>query len=334
MSRMHLRYLSLFLILSACAPMPVDRGSSNQLSELDRITSKEAVTPRQKRQLLLSTPYVIELIPDFEGYEFSKSRKGPGTDINECIDSALNIEINHTQFVLDFIKEKEDSAARAGDVVAVGAGAVGIGAIGAGIMAIAIMGPIASSLGASSGVISSLASTAATSAASSLATTIGPLVLLGAIATESDRASIDERVAADNSIKAFVLKSYVIKCLTEKKYFFDVYSALMVSDDSNIYDLSYEEAEKFFEIYGDLAAAEYLVIRDDYDPYEVIKSDLYYMMSEDEKNSLVSYLEYLKAEKKPLRLMNKEVALEARKSLDDEAFVYWDPLTYRFYFTK
>ena len=37
---------------------------------------------------------------------------------------------------------------------------------------------------------------------------------------------------------------------------------------------------------------------------------------------------------KPLRLMNKEVALEARKSLDDEAFVYWDPLTYRFYFTK
>ena len=124
-------------------------------------------------------------------------------------------------------------------------------------MAIAIMGPIASSLGASSGVISSLASTAATSAASSLATTIGPLVLLGAIATESDRASIDERVAADNSIKAFVLKSYVIKCLTEKKYSFDVYSALLVSDDTNINDLSYEEAEKFFEMYGDLAAAEY-----------------------------------------------------------------------------
>ena len=322
------------LILSACAPMPVDRGPTNQLSELDRITSKEAVTPRQKRQLLLSTPYIIELIPDFEGYRFSSSKEGPGTDINECIESALNIDINHTQFVLDFIKEKEDSAARAGDVVGVGAGVVGIGAIGAGIMAIAIMGPIASSLGASSGVISGLASTAATSAASSLAATIGPLVLLGAIATESDRASIDERVAADNSIKAFVLKSYVIKCLTEKKYFFDVYSALLVSDDSDINSVSYSEAEKFFEVYGDLAAAEYLVIRDDYDPYEVIRNDLYYRVSEDEKNSLATYLEYLKLEKKPLRLMNKEVALEARKSFDDEAFVFWDPLTYKFYFTK
>lgn len=331
---MYFRYFLIFLILTACSPMPVDRGPSNELSELDRITSNEALTPRQKRQLLLSTPYVIELIPDFEGYEFNKSREGPGSDINECINSALDIDINHTQFVLDYIKEKEDSAARASDVVAVGAGTVGIGAIGAGIMAIAILGPIASSLGASSGVISSLATTAATTTASSLATTIVPLVLLGSIATESDRASIDERVAEDNSIKAFVLKSYVIKCLTEKKYSFDVYSALLVSDDSSINELSYEEAEKFFEVYGDLAVTEYLVIKDDYDPYEVMQSEFYYMMSEDEKDSLAAYLEYLKTVKKPLRLMNKEVALEARKSLDKEAFVYWDPLTNRFYFTQ
>ena len=130
--------------------------------------------------------------------------------------------------------------------MASGAAAVGVGALAAGILAIAILGPIAGSLGASGGAIAGLGTTAAAGVASSLAATIGPIVLLGAIAAESERASIDENVTADSSIKAFVLKSSVIKCLTEKGYSFDIYASLVLSNGANIYLVNEDKAIHFF----------------------------------------------------------------------------------------
>ena len=48
-------------------------------------------------------------------------------------------------------------------------------------------------------------------------------------------------------------------------------------------------------------------------------------MSEYEKISLKAYLNYLKDNNQPLRVMNKDVALEASKIAQQEAFVFWDP---------
>ena len=196
------------------------------------------------------------------------------------------------------------------------------------------MGPIAGSLGASGGAIAGLGTTAAAGVASSLAATIGPIVLLGAITAESERASIEENVTADSSIKAFVLKSSVIKCLTEKGYSFDIYASLVLSNGANINSVSEEQAIQFFEIYGDLAVTEYETIINDIDPYITLESDYYYTMSEYEKISLKAYLDYLKENKQPLRVMNKDVALEASKIAQQEAFVFWDPLSQRFIFTE
>ena len=134
---------------------------------------------------------------------------------------------------------------------------MGTGALAAGILAIALLGPIAGSLGASSGTIAALGTSAASGVASSLAATIGPAVLLGAIMAESEKSSIGDNVAADNSIKAFVLKSGIIKCLTEKGYSFDIYASLVLSDGANVETIEEDQAIQFFEIYGDLAVAEY-----------------------------------------------------------------------------
>ena len=57
-------------------------------------------------------------------------------------------------------------------------------------------------------------------------------------------------------------------------------------------------------------------------------------MSEYEKISLKAYLNYLKENNQPLRVMNKDVALEASKIAQQEAFVFWDPLSQRFIFTE
>ena len=57
-------------------------------------------------------------------------------------------------------------------------------------------------------------------------------------------------------------------------------------------------------------------------------------MSDYEKTSLKGYLKYLKAKKQPLRVMNKDVAIEANKIAQQEAFVFWDPLSQRFIFTE
>ena len=98
--------------------------------------------------------------------------------------------------------------------------------------------------------------------------------------------------------------------------------------------MSEEQAVQFFEIYGDLAVTEYETIINDIDPYITLESDYYYMMSEYEKISLKAYLDYLKENKQPLRVMNKDVALEASKIAQQEAFVFWDPLSQRFIFTE
>ena len=331
-----MRYFCLFLILflSACAPTPVKRAPANSISEADRIASRENLTPMEQRQLLLSTPYIIELLPSFEGIIFSNEKYGIGTDMKECVDFGLTYDVNHNQFVQEYIAEKEMENGGAGEVVAGGAAAVGAGALAAGILAIALLGPIAGSLGASGGAIAGLGTAAATGVASSLAATIGPIVLLGAIATESERASIGDNVTADSSIKAFVLKSSVIKCLTEKGYSFDIYASLVLSNGANIELIDENQAIQFFEIYGDLAVAEYQTIVNDVDPYITLESDEYYTMSEYEKVSLKEYLKYLKKDKQPLRVMNKDVALEASKIAQQEAFVYWDPLSQRFVFTE
>ena len=331
-----MRYFCTFLVifLAACAPTPVNRTPINSISEAEDIAYRENLTPREKRQLLLSTPYIIELLPSFEGVVFSTEKNGIGLDIKECVDFGLTYDVNHNQFVREYIAQKELEAGGAEDVVAGGAAAVGVGALAAGILAIAILGPIAGSLGASSGAIAGLGSTAAAGVASSLAATIGPIVLLGAITAESERASIEENVTADSSIKAFVLKSSVIKCLTEKGYSFDIYASLVLSNGANINLVSEEQAVQFFEIYGDLAVTEYETIINDIDPYITLESDYYYTMSEYEKISLKAYLNYLKENKQPLRVMNKDVALEASKIAQQEAFVFWDPLSQRFIFTE
>ena len=331
-----MRYFCLFLILflSACAPTPVKRAPANSISEADRIASRENLTPMEQRQLLLSTPYIIELLPSFEGIIFSNEKYGIGTDMKECVDFGLTYDVNHNQFVQEYIAEKEMENGGAGEVVAGGAAAVGAGALAAGILAIALLGPIAGSLGASGGAIAGLGTAAATGVASSLAATIGPIVLLGAIAAESEKASIGDNVTADSSIKAFVLKSSVIKCLTEKGYSFDIYASLVLSNGANIELIDENQAIQFFEIYGDLAVAEYQTIVNDVDPYITLESDEYYTMSEYEKVSLKEYLKYLKKDKQPLRVMNKDVALEASKIAQQEAFVFWDPLSQRFVFTE
>ena len=331
-----MRYFCLFLILflSACAPTPVKRAPANSISEADQIASRENLTPMEQRQLLLSTPYIIELLPSFEGIIFSNEKYGIGTDMKECVDFSLTYDVNHNQFVQEYIAEKEMENGGAGEVVAGGAAAVGAGALAAGILAIALLGPIAGSLGASGGAIAGLGTAAATGVASSLAATIGPIVLLGAIAAESERASIGDNVTADSSIKAFVLKSSVIKCLTEKGYSFDIYASLVLSNGANIELIDEKQAIQFFEIYGDLAVAEYQTIVNDVDPYITLESDEYYTMSEYEKVSLKEYLKYLKEDKQPLRVMNKDVALEASKIAQQEAFVFWDPLSQRFVFTE
>ncbi len=331
-----MRYFCLFLILflSACAPAPVKRAPANSISEAEDIASRENLTPMEQRQLLLSTPYIIELLPSFEGIVFSNEKYGVGTDIKECVDFGLTYDVNHNQFVQEYITQKEIENGGAGEVVASGAAAVGAGALAAGILAIALLGPIAGSLGASGGAIAGLGTAAATGVASSLAATIGPIVLLSAIAAESERSSISDNVSADSSIKAFVLKSSVIKCLTEKGYSFDIYASLVLSNGANIESLDEEEALQFFEIYGDLAVAEYQTIINDVDPYMTLESDYYYTMSEYEKVSFREYLKYLKERKQPLRVMNKDVALEASKIAQQEAFVFWDPLSQRFIFTE
>ena len=331
-----MRYFCLFLILflSACAPAPVKRAPANSISEAEDIAYRENLTPMEQRQLLLSTPYIIELLPSFEGIVFSNEKYGVGTDIKECVDFGLTYDVNHNQFVQEYITQKEIENGGAGEVVASGAAAVGAGALAAGILAIALLGPIAGSLGASGGAIAGLGTAAATGVASSLAATIGPIVLLSAIAAESERASISDNVSADSSIKAFVLKSSVIKCLTEKGYSFDIYASLVLSNGANIDLVDEQEALQFFEIYGDLAVAEYQTIINDVDPYITLESDYYYTMSDYEKVSFKEYLKYLKERKQPLRVMNKDVALEASKIAQQEAFVFWDPLSQRFIFTE
>ena len=331
-----MRYFCLFLILflSACAPAPVKRAPANSISEAEDIAYRENLTPMEQRQLLLSTPYIIELLPSFEGIVFSNEKYGVGTDIKECVDFGLTYDVNHNQFVQEYITQKEIENGGAGEVVASGAAAVGAGALAAGILAIALLGPIAGSLGASGGAIAGLGTAAATGVASSLAATIGPIVLLSAIAAESERSSISDNVSADSSIKAFVLKSSVIKCLTEKGYSFDIYASLVLSNGANIDSVDEQEALQFFEIYGDLAVAEYQTIINDVDPYITLESDYYYTMSDYEKVSFKEYLKYLKERKQPLRVMNKDVALEASKIAQQEAFVFWDPLSQRFIFTE
>ena len=67
-----MRYFCLFLIffLSACAPTPVKRAPANSISEAEAIANRDDLTPMEQRQLLLSTPYIIELLPSFEGIVF------------------------------------------------------------------------------------------------------------------------------------------------------------------------------------------------------------------------------------------------------------------------
>ena len=331
-----MRYFCTFLIifLSACAPAPVQRAPANSLSEADELANRDDLTPKEKRQLLLSTPYIIELLPSFEGVAFSQEKFGIGTDMKECTDFGLTYDVNHSEFVQEYIAQKEAEALDTEEIAASSAEAIGTYALAAGILAIALLGPIAGGLGASSGSIAAMGTTAVTGTASYLISSAGPALLLAAIVAESEKSTIDDEITADNSIKAYVLKSGIIKCLTEKGYSFDIYASLVLSNGANVASIEEDQAIEFFEIYGDLAVAEYETIMNDIDPYMTIESDYYYTMSDYEKASLREYLGYLKDKKQPLRVMNKEVALEASKTAQQEAFVFWDPLSQRFIFTE
>ena len=59
-----MRYFCTLLIifLSACSPAPVQRAPANSLSEADDLAYRDDLTPKEKRQLLLSTPYIICLL--------------------------------------------------------------------------------------------------------------------------------------------------------------------------------------------------------------------------------------------------------------------------------
>ena len=89
-----MRYFCLFLIffLSACAPTPVKRAPANSISEAEAIANRDDLTPMEQRQLLLSTPYIIELLPSFEGIVFSNEQYDIGTDIKECVDFGLTYD--------------------------------------------------------------------------------------------------------------------------------------------------------------------------------------------------------------------------------------------------
>ena len=80
-----MRYFCTFLVifLAACSPTPVNRTPINSISEAEDIAYRENLTPREQRQLLLSTPYIIELLPSFEGVVFSTEKNGIGLDIKE-----------------------------------------------------------------------------------------------------------------------------------------------------------------------------------------------------------------------------------------------------------
>ena len=51
---------------------------------------------------------------------------------------------------------------------------------------------------------------------------------------ESEKASIDGQVKSDNAVRAFVLKSAIIRCLTSKGYNFDIYAGLVMADKANV----------------------------------------------------------------------------------------------------
>ena len=98
-----MRYFCTFLVifLTACAPVPVSRTPTNSIAEAEDIAYRENLTPREQRQLLLSTPYIIELLPSFEGVLFSTEKNGIGLDIKECVDFGLTYDaVSYTHLTL------------------------------------------------------------------------------------------------------------------------------------------------------------------------------------------------------------------------------------------
>ena len=328
---MFIRFLLAFtILLSGCATTPA-ANPNNRIIETDEISARENLTDRERRQLALSTPYILEMLPEFEGYVFETDQTNVGDDMMFCGDFGMNMDVDHNEIVTGAIAKKESEAAGAGDVIAAGTSTAAAVGLGAAVLAIAILGPFAGALGTSS---TALAGSAFSAAASATISQIGPAIVLGAVLAESEKASIDGQVKADNAVRAFVLKSAIIRCLTSKGYNFDIYGGLVMADKANIEFVEYGDAVNLLETYGDLAIAEYQVIANDIDAYETYSDGSYYDMSDYEKNSLKLYLEYLKSENQPLRIMQKEVALKRNETLDQDSLIYWDSYSKRFVFLE
>ena len=303
-------FVLLIIFLASCST-----NQPNPVNPITEIEQKE-LSPLEKRKLLLSTPYVLEILPEFPGLAFDVEKVNIGTDLKNCLEAALYYPIEAIPFVQSHIESMKKAAkdARSERISGTGSNIATAGAV-AGALALGPYGLFAAAAGALGGAMYGYGMAA-------------PYLLIAEIINDTS----DENVSAENSAKAFIIKSITVRCLITQGYVFDIYSALVLADKNNIQNVDYYHAEQFFEIYGDLAVAELATILNDSDPYEIIENDTYYQLSSNEKEDLEDYLYNLKLSNLPLRLINRDVALQALGAADKEPFVYFDPLAKRFIF--
>ena len=300
-----MRYVVVLIILFLVSCSTNQTAPANPITEI----SQKEISPLEKRKLLLSTPYVLEILPEFSGLYLDTNKTNIGDDLESCVSTALLYPIDAIPFIQSHIQtiEKQNKEERSKKITGTGNKIITAGAVAGALT----MGPLGILAG---GMFSTGVAT--------------PYLLIARVFNEA----LDEGISAENSAKAFIIKSITIRCLISRGYAFDIYSALILGSKNNIKKIKYADAEKFFETYGDLAIAEIQTILNDADPYEIIENGSYYKLSEDEKADLKDYLEQLKYSQRPLRLINRDLALQALGAADEDPFVYFDPLTKRFMF--
>ena len=111
---MFIRFLLAFtILLSGCATTP-EANPNNRIIETDEISARENLTDRERRQLALSTPYILEMLPEFEGYIFETDQTNVGDDMIFCGDFGMNMDVDHNEIVTGAIAKKESETAGAG----------------------------------------------------------------------------------------------------------------------------------------------------------------------------------------------------------------------------
>ena len=146
---MFIRFLLAFtILLSGCATTPNETNPNNRIIETDEISARENLTDRERRQLALSTPYILEMLPEFEGYIFETDQTNVGDDMMFCGDFGMNMDVDHNEIVTGAIAKKQVKQ-RVQDVIAAGTSTAAAVGLGAAVLAIAILGPFAGALGTS-----------------------------------------------------------------------------------------------------------------------------------------------------------------------------------------